>query len=338
MSSYFKDEHEHQSIPPNRRRERADGYFPASQPPTTAASRAPVHAAPYAAPFSQQHKTTRELLNLIGMADTLSEDLQKINDEGDLEVDEFELGRLVHLVDEEPKLEKWLGTTGSPRLLIEGDCRVPADISSLSILCQCLLDATSQSPVTYLPLVFFCGLHTSLATDDHAGGRGIIRSFICQLLLRYPFYAEDAATPVFLDELNALDDVRNGNLRHLFAVFERLVCMLPWSVTVVCMVDGVGHYEYGQLERDFQLVLGAILRLSTQLPAPGRSHAALRVLLTSPQGTATGVDWVPQDSIVWMSNVRPGPDIAHSEDIVRELTSVMRCDPEVKEEEKPDAE
>lgn len=338
MSFHFQDEQEHQSIPPNRRRKRTDQHFPASQPPTTAASLVPVHAAPSGAPFARHHKTTREILNLIGMADTLSQDLQKITDESDLEVDEFELGRLVHLVDEEPKLEQWLGTTGSPRLLIEGDCPVPADISSLSILCQCLLDATSQAPVTYLPLVFFCGLHTSLDTDDHAGGRGIIRSFICQLLLRYPFYAEDAAIPVFLDEMTALDDVQNGDLRHLFQVFERLVCMLPWSVTVVCVVDGVGHYECGEFERDFQRVLGAILRLSTQLPARGRSRAALRVLLTSPQSTVTGLDWVPQDSIVWMSNVRPGPDIAHSEDIVRELNSVMRHDPEAQEEGQPGAE
>jgi hypothetical protein len=177
-----------------------------------------------------------------------------------------------------------------------------------------------ERPDVYIPLVFFCGLHTEPETDAYTGGHAIICSFIRQLLLRYPNPPNGAVIPVYPHEVYG---IQNGDLCTLYMLFERLVRMLPCELTVCCIVDDVGCYEREGFLEGLQQVVVPILQLSLQLAGPSIPNATLKVLLTSPTATSDVCRWFPQRSILPMQSVGRGDLVTDSEDVVRELSSGM---------------
>lgn len=341
------DDYEEQPIPLSRRHERADDDLAPS--PTPLAWALPLTTAPLApalAPVAVLPYHTREpidmdlgeLLGHINMPDALTQDFYQVGQEirADLGAGGDEWWRLHHLVYANPLTRDWLGRKGLPQLLVQGGYSKYAHVSAMSVFCHYLEKAMSTSPKTHLALVFFCGLHTDLDNDPHAGGRAMIRSFICQLLRSLLTNYGRKSVTVTHRELAVLrepsdDDPEaprepSDDLDTLYVVFSRLIRMVPRKVQVCCLVDGVGYYEREEFLPGLERALKPILQLSTDLQGPDRSGATLRVLLTSPMVTANVCWWIPQASIVTMADRVQMHEFApgDGDGVMQELMSTMR--------------
>lgn len=142
-------------------------------------------------------------------------------------------------------------------------------------------------------LAFFCGLHTDSAVDDHAGGRAIILSFICQLLCQFDFEETLQASGIIEDS------VENWEVEELCRLFESLVSLLPEHVVVFCLVDGILYYEWEEFIEDMGEVLVTIIRISDDQS----TKAALKVLVTSPTKTVDVRKPFPDDFIISMDSL-----------------------------------
>jgi hypothetical protein len=129
----------------------------------------------------------------------------------------------------------------------------------------------------YVALVFFCGNHVE-ADDRNRGGRAIIRSSIAQLLRQRSF-----DTALLQQEGLDLDveRIRKGNMGGLCTLFSLPVRRLPEGLTLICIIDGISHYEVDELEDSMLKVLQCLLDL-----ARGSKVAdVVKVLATSPTTT-----------------------------------------------------
>ncbi|KAK3299451.1 uncharacterized protein B0H64DRAFT_455397 [Chaetomium fimeti] len=192
----------------------------------------------------------------------------------------------------------------------------PRYLSALTRFCATLVRALRARPGEYVPLVFFCGSHVE-RDDMYCGGRALVCSLIAQLL-RWGFgggggsgngdSARGSGWVGFDEELRrvqengAVDGAIQNQLRavergeegvgdglgisRLCNLFACLVRRLPRGVTVVCIVEGVSHYELDDYEDEMLRVVGRLLGLISD-----KSMAAVvKVLATSPT-TTDSVQW-----------------------------------------------
>ncbi|KAK1654545.1 hypothetical protein BDP81DRAFT_308816 [Colletotrichum phormii] len=188
-----------------------------------------------------------------------------------------------------PKFREWAISTKSTELLVEGSFG-PFEshhISALSVLCATLTQTLCVRE-NYISLVFFCGSHVEDDDDNDsdadsdadvtlaAGGVLMIKSLIAQLLEQRSDF-----------ELTGLDRqidkrlVEESDLDELCILFRWLVERLPEGLTVVCIIDGVVHYEIDSLVDELTKVLECLLDLvrNEDMRSP------VKVLVTSPTPT-----------------------------------------------------
>lgn len=171
----------------------------------------------------------------------------------------------------------WVVAPRSRELLIHGDfrsSRAPRYISALSHFCATLTRAL-QAKKQYVVLAFFCGSHVE-HDDRHRGARAMARSLVAQLLQQWSFDST-ALEGLGLD----LERVRKGNLGRICALLGSLVCRLPEHLTLVCVIDGISHYETDDFEEGMMKVLLCLLGLARD----SRVASPVKVLATSPTTT-----------------------------------------------------
>lgn len=181
----------------------------------------------------------------------------------------------------------WMVSSKSTELLVHGDFRGPrsdsAHISALSVFCATLTQtARAQSGQQHIVLVFFCGCHVE-RDDQHRGGKGIVRSFIAQLVrsLLFDTGVQQVGQPQLDGQKDAEKIIRKGNLSQLYQLLGRLVKLLPEGVTLICLIDGISHYETDEFEDDVLEVLEFLLGLVRS----GGMAAAIKLLVTTPTTT-----------------------------------------------------
>ncbi|OTB15343.1 hypothetical protein K445DRAFT_12109 [Daldinia sp. EC12] len=138
------------------------------------------------------------------------------------------------------------------KLLVHGDYDLNEKVSSLSILCVSLIGIL-RNQRNIVSLVFFCGRH--LDGDENPGPLAMIRSLVGQLLQQNPY------CPSGLAQYVSMQDARRGNIQELCKLFGCLIRQLPSTVTVFCILDGIGLYEREQYKDDMEDILDYILDL-----------------------------------------------------------------------------
>lgn len=175
------------------------------------------------------------------------------------------------------KFRYWIVSPRSSELLVHGEFKSGGawrEASALSHFCATFVRAMAATK-TYLPLTHFCGSHIE-GDDRLKGAGGMMRSLLAQLLQRGPL--EDAV----LGEPDVdLDQISKGRMPALCKLFVWLVHRLPEEVVVVCVIDGISHYETDEFEEDMLEALDCLLRLARNK----RVDASVKLLVTSPTTT-----------------------------------------------------
>ena len=178
-----------------------------------------------------------------------------------------------------PQFHDWLVAAEPRELLVHGDFR-PTEahhVSGLSLVCATLARTLRARP-RYLALVFFCGLHEGDDEDGPWGPDALVRSFAAQLLRQHPLAATEAELAL----------ARTGDLGDACRLFVSLARRVPADVTLVCIVDGIIHFEIDRFEDGMLEVLRCLLRLVRD---ESPDSARVKVLVTS----ATPTDSVQRE-------------------------------------------
>lgn len=166
----------------------------------------------------------------------------------------------------------WITTPASRELLIQGDFDGVHYVSALSYFCT-TLRTTLQQAGQYITLTFFCGRHLN-HEDLQSGGRGIIRTFLSQLLQQNQFDTRS------LGEQTDLSLAESGDIKQLTLIFRSLVQQLSY-VTVFGIIDGIKYYERAAYLDDMSTVLTALLDIAEDQA----SRSIFKLLITSPSPT-----------------------------------------------------
>jgi hypothetical protein len=223
----------------------------------------------------ERHIEAQELLDWIDIPDVASDDLKRINEKRQTWVPRNEQARAEQLI-RSSQFKDWMVSATSSQLLVHGDYEGLRYVSGLSLFCSSLFQSFAPKAPRFIPLIFFCGLHTDCYTDENTGGRAIIKNFICQLLCQFDFDTRMLASEKLDEGL-----IRLGNVDELCKLFRWLVSQLPQSVVLFCLLDGVVYYERKEFEDDMGFVLEKLLRIS----AEQNTQAGVKILLTSSSKT-----------------------------------------------------
>ncbi|KAK3987004.1 hypothetical protein QBC44DRAFT_352083 [Cladorrhinum sp. PSN332] len=265
----------------------------------------------------QKHISLQDLLDWIDVPDVAAGDMRHIKETRHRWVTPREQARAEQLV-QSRQLREWMASTESSQLLVHGDYEGQRSVSGLTLFCSSLLETLALRAPRFVPLVYFCGMHTDRRADAYTGGRAIIQSFICQLLCQ----VEDAND---LDITHSLADqgfdetlIRIGDVEELCCVFAWLVGRLPSGVVVFCLLDGIVYYERNELEQDMAVVLVTLLRVSDE----SNTRAAVKVLLTSPSRTVSIRQPFPDHLVLSMEAMAPLDQVASDWRTKRQLEEI----------------
>ncbi|OJJ94992.1 hypothetical protein ASPACDRAFT_48440 [Aspergillus aculeatus ATCC 16872] len=176
------------------------------------------------------------------------------------------------------EFRRWLTYPASRELLIEGDAESEGcEVSAVSLL-SALIYAALESQPGHLRLTWFCSLHEADHHGNTAVGRGVIKSFLAQLLRQHTF---DLDTVQEIETY--LRGPRNLSTDGLCKLLVWLVRKLPKGIKVIVIMDEIGWYEMDEHETDMLRVLRTLLGLSRE-----KSVACqVKVLATSAEVTDT---------------------------------------------------
>jgi hypothetical protein len=217
----------------------------------------------------------QELLDWIGVPDAASEDRKLINERWQMRVPLNEQAQAEQLI-RSTQFKDWVVAGTSSQLLIHGEYDGQRYVSGLSLFCSSFAQSLEARAPRFIPLIFFCGLHTDPDMDRHTGGRAVIQNFICQLLCQFDFDTRSFASEKLDEHL-----IQLGDIDELCRLFQWLVGKLPQSVVLFCVIDGVGYYERDEFEHDIGFVVEKLLRIS----AEKKTQAGVKILLTSSNRT-----------------------------------------------------
>lgn len=233
----------------------------------------------YPSPEPVSQDQLLEMLNL--PTDGRETDLARISSSAVL-VDRRDQGRAEQLI-ANPQFRQWMVEPRSTELLVHGHMKPSrTSVSPLSLFTAAILQNLQQVD-RFCTLAFFCGEHSD-TEDPLAGGVGLIKSFMAQLLNQYSFDSADLALAtrnVDLEELESgVEDVQ-----QLCGLFVGLVRRLRSSVTLFCVLDSVNVYEDPRFmqEMEVERVLFEVLSLTRDSKV--KTH--VKILMTSPTSTAT---------------------------------------------------
>lgn len=182
-----------------------------------------------------------------------------------------------------PKFRNWLIATSSTELLVHGNSD-PMLVSPLSFFCSMLVQNLYRMP-RFRTVVFFCGLHTA-SNDIYAGGRGMIKSFLTQLLAQETFNLN------FLDP-DFVARIKKDDANALCKLFGVLARQLSRDVSLFCIIDGVNFYDHGKHLIGMSFVLRSLLDLRSE----GNMQTVFKILITSPSTTTQVVQAFDEENI-----------------------------------------
>ena len=234
---------------------------------------------PAAAPEPISQDQLLQMLNL--PVDGKKTDLARISDSAAV-VDRRDQGRAEQLI-ANPQFRQWMVETRSTELLVHGHMKPSrTSISPLSLFTAAIVQNLQQVD-RFCTLAFFCGEHSD-TEDPLAGGVGLIKSFLSQLLNQYRF--DDADLALATRKVD-LADLESGveDVKELCGLFVGLVRRLRSTVTLFCVLDSVNVYEDPRFMKQMQVekVLFEVLSLTRDT----RVQTHVKILMTSPTSTAT---------------------------------------------------
>ncbi|KAF8861121.1 hypothetical protein BDZ45DRAFT_740720 [Acephala macrosclerotiorum] len=190
-----------------------------------------------------------------------------------------------------PQFNNWLVLPKSRELLVHGDFDSisPNYISALSLLCATLTKAM-RTRRSYISLVFFCGLHVE-EDEGPVGGKTMVQSLIAQLLRQQFFDLSQLSQEIDIEL------VKKDSLGALSLLFRWLVRRIPQDLTLVCIIDGISHYENDDFEDDILKVLRLLLSLSRD----ENSETVVKILVTSPSTTDSVQEEFREDDACFVS-------------------------------------
>ncbi|KAL2272154.1 hypothetical protein FJTKL_07461 [Diaporthe vaccinii] len=263
--------------PPNSPWASSPQYLEARQPSPSPAHSRPTSPAQWNIPALRSLLTRFELIEEVDLQAILENEEQSIP---------FREKRKADLIVSTKQFRDWMVTNRSSELLVHGEFRrsrsASEPVSALSVFCATLTQTFRNAGQQQIALVFFCGSHVE--RDDQQRGPGaMICSFIAQLAKLWPFDAtklQDNASVPF-SQLHVEAIVKDGNLLKLCELFGRLVQLLPEQTTLICIIDGISHYETDEFEDGLLIILGSLLSLARK----GDTAATVKVLAGSPTTT-----------------------------------------------------
>lgn len=112
-------------------------------------------------------------------------------------------------------------------------------------------------------VLFECLLWPERFYNDFRNG-AMICSFIAQLGKLWSFDTTKLQNSVSnpLSHIDVKTIAKDGNLPKLCELFGHLVQRLPEQATLICIVDGISHYETDEFEEGLLEVLGYLLSLA----------------------------------------------------------------------------
>lgn len=250
-------------------------------------------------------------------------DLQYLSGNRELAVSRRERAHAEQLVTKH-KFLKWLKVPCSSQLLVQGDYEPFGIASGLSFVCLSLADVLARHSDSFIPLAFFCGMHTDYHPENasQSGGRALIRSLIYQLLGHINRFL---GRPGVCMSPRRLHCIHNGDLQALNSLFASLVSMVPPDVTICCVVDGANYYEEDEFWGEAAEVLWPLMELSARKP---RRRASFKLLMTSATVTSYLRQRFQDESMVFLANTgsaKRQPSIARVE---REIAQAIHMESE----------
>ncbi|KAK3985706.1 hypothetical protein QBC44DRAFT_403905 [Cladorrhinum sp. PSN332] len=207
------------------------------------------------------------------------------------------------------KFNTWLVSPRSTELLIHGAAPATQYASILSLFCTTFLQTLRQSQ--NISLIFFCGLRLDSQQDLHTGGRGILLSFISQLLSQFnDFDLETVQIDIDIDALFQEQDPPDiYTLLDLFASLTKQV-LSRGEETIFCLIDGIRYYEREDYAHEMGIVVKEILDLVSDQNG-GREEEGLgilKVLITSPAPTTIVRHAFGEDEILTVGMTEQGEE------------------------------
>lgn len=276
-------------VPPNPYSAQSITYQPTSpwsSSPSYLEARQPSPSSAHSRPISPAQLDVPTLRSLIARFESIEEaDLNSILENEEQSIP-FREKRKADLIVSTKQFRDWMVSNKSSELLVHGEFRrtrsASESVSALSAFCATLAQTFRRAGQQQIALVFFCGSHVE--RDDQQRGPGaMICSLIAQLTRLWSFggavlqrSGDDNLSPLDVETM-----VKSGDLPKLCELFGRLVQLLPEQATVVCIVDGISHYETDEFEEGMLVVLGSLLSLARK----GDTDATVKVLASSPTTT-----------------------------------------------------
>lgn len=180
----------------------------------------------------------------------------------------------------------WITSPVSRKLLVHGSFDGTHYVSALSYFCTTLLQAL-QGAGQHTTLTFFCGRHLD-PNDRYAGGQGMIRSLVAQLLQQHRFDCRG------LDKQVDLALAESGDIKELTLLLRSLVQRL-YNMTLFCIIDGIKYYERAAYIEDMSVVLASLLDIAEE---GQESRNVFKLLITSPSPTRIVRQAVRHDEIL----------------------------------------
>ncbi|KAK3320262.1 hypothetical protein B0T19DRAFT_468501 [Cercophora scortea] len=184
----------------------------------------------------------------------------------------------IGLIMQDPRFTTWLRALNSQFIIVH-DEKSLQDISALSTMSYlCALMSQMLSSPGMFCLTFFCGLHTRATEDTLDGSRGIIQSFILQLLAAFgetSFLIQGG-----FDKNTLLQGLMMDDLGSMFSVFSLLLENIQAGV-VYCFVDGASWYHTDARSNEMKAVVHFLAGLVDQVQLANRG-LVLKVLVTNP--------------------------------------------------------
>lgn len=249
-------------------------YLEARQPSPSSAHSRPTSPAQFNIPILRSLLTSFESVDEVDLNGVLENEEQSIP---------FREKRKADLIVSTKQFRDWMVMNKSSELLVHGEFRrsrsASEPVSALSVFCATLTQTIRKAGQKQIALVFFCGNHAE-RDDQHRGPGAMIRSFIAQLIKLWSFDTtkEQYRGSHSFSQLDVEMTVKHGDLAKLAELFRRLVQLLPEQATLVCIIDGISHYETDEFEGKLMEILGFLLDLTRN-----RDMAAtIKILVTSP--------------------------------------------------------
>lgn len=261
-------------------------HSPWASSPSYLEPRQPSPSSSDSRPTSPAQLTIHTLRSLLARFESIEEvDLNAILENEEQSIP-FREKRKSDLIVSTKQFHDWMVANRSSELLVHGEFRrsrsASEPISALSVFCATLTQTFRKAGHQQIALVFFCGSHVE-RDDQHGGPEAMICSFIAQLAKLWSLgntKLPDSEDHTF-GQLDVEMAVNGGNLSKLGELFTRLVQLLPEQATLICVIDGISHYETDEFEEGLLKVLGFLLGL-----ARNRDMAAtIKILASSPSTT-----------------------------------------------------